>query len=118
MLGDRTVQQLGDNILDFLVPYVGAQAGVLFKSQGKQFERVAQLGVPADAAVATQFTLREGLLGRVAADGRPVAGPGDQRPGPERGTPVRRGTGRAAGPAPPPAIPGPNYGNRAGHMIE
>jgi CheY-like chemotaxis protein/signal transduction histidine kinase len=72
MLGDKSVQQLSDNILDFLTPYLGAQAAVLFLGEGENFERAAQLGVPADAAITTRFAMREGLLGRVAADGRPV----------------------------------------------
>jgi CheY-like chemotaxis protein/signal transduction histidine kinase/CHASE3 domain sensor protein len=72
MLGDQTVQQLGDSILDFLAPYLGAQAAVLFNGDGEAFERAAQLGVPGDAVIPRRFSTREGLLGRVAADGRPV----------------------------------------------
>jgi CheY-like chemotaxis protein/signal transduction histidine kinase/CHASE3 domain sensor protein len=72
MLGDKTVNQLGNSILDFLTPYLGAQAGVLFNGDGDAFERAAQLGVPGDAEIPTRFVTREGLLGRVAADGRPV----------------------------------------------
>ena len=72
MLGDKTVQQLGESVLDFLTPYLGAQAGVLFKGEGNDFERAAQLGVPGDADIPRSFATREGLLGRVAADGRPV----------------------------------------------
>ncbi len=70
MLGDKTVQQLGDSILDFLAPYLGAQAGILFKGHGGNFERAAQLGVPGEAEVPVHFTLREGLLGRAAAEER------------------------------------------------
>jgi CheY-like chemotaxis protein/signal transduction histidine kinase/CHASE3 domain sensor protein len=72
MLGDKTVEQLGNSILDFLAPFLGAQAGVLFKGEGDGFDRAAQLGVPADAAIPQRFVLREGLLGRAAAEGRPV----------------------------------------------
>jgi len=72
MLGDKTIQQLGDSVLDFLTPYLGAQAAVLFTGEGEAFERQAQLGVPGDAAIPQRFSMREGLLGRVAADGRPV----------------------------------------------
>jgi CheY-like chemotaxis protein/signal transduction histidine kinase/CHASE3 domain sensor protein len=72
MLGDKTVQQLGDGVLDFLAPYLGAQAGVLFTGEGDHFEQAAQLGVPGDADIPKRFDIREGLLGRVAADGRPV----------------------------------------------
>ncbi|WP_315760153.1 response regulator [Sphingomonas sp. Y38-1Y] len=72
MLGDKSVRDLAANILDTLTPYLGAQAGVLFKGEHGLFERMATLGVPADAAVPERFTLREGLLGRVAADGSPM----------------------------------------------
>ncbi|WP_425989767.1 response regulator [Brevundimonas sp. TWP2-3-2] len=72
MLGDKTVQHLGESVLDFLTPYLGAQAGVLFKGEGDNFERAAQLGVPGDADIPKSFATREGLLGRVAADGRPL----------------------------------------------
>ncbi|MDK2766783.1 MAG: response regulator [Sphingomonas sp.] len=72
MLGDKTVHQLSDSILDFLTPYLGAQASVLFKGEHGAFERVATLGVPGDAIVTDRFRLREGMLGRAAADGASV----------------------------------------------
>ncbi|RYD46454.1 MAG: GAF domain-containing protein, partial [Sphingomonadales bacterium] len=72
MLGDKTVRELGASILDYLTPYLGAQASVLFKGENEVFERMAALGVPGDAAVPERFSLREGLLGRVAADGQPM----------------------------------------------
>ncbi|MES2987744.1 MAG: response regulator [Pseudomonadota bacterium] len=72
MLGDKNVQQLSESILDFLTPYLGAQASVLFKGENDVFEKTAMLGVPGDAAVPKSFILREGLLGRAAADGKPV----------------------------------------------
>ena len=72
MLGDKAIRQLGDTILDFLASFLGAQAGALFSGEGELFQRAAQLGVPAGADIPEQFALREGLLGRVAADGRPT----------------------------------------------
>ncbi|WP_240953908.1 response regulator [Sphingomonas sp. G-3-2-10] len=72
MLGDQTVRELGASILDFLTPYLGAQASVLFKGENGVFTRMATLGVPGDATVPERFSLREGLLGRVAEDGKPV----------------------------------------------
>jgi len=72
MLGDKTVSELGESILDYLTPYLGAQASVLFKGEKRVFERLAALGVPGEAVVPHAFALREGLLGRVAADGRPM----------------------------------------------
>ena len=72
MLGDKTVRALGESILDYLTPYLGAQASVLFEGEHDVFERTAALGVPGDAAVPERFGLREGLLGRAAADGTPI----------------------------------------------
>lgn len=72
MLGDKSVRELSDSILDFLTSYLGAQASVLFKGEHGVFVRMATLGVPGDAKVPEHFTLREGILGRVAADGSPV----------------------------------------------
>ena len=73
MMGEQTVEQLADNILAFLGRYVGAQAGALFKASGGHYRRVATLGVPADAGVPERFALKEGLLGRVAAEGQAIA---------------------------------------------
>ncbi|WP_294095914.1 response regulator [Sphingomonas sp.] len=72
MLGDKNVRELSESVLDFLTSYVGAQASVLFKGESDVFEKTASLGVPGDAAVPERFALREGLLGRAAADGQPV----------------------------------------------
>ncbi len=72
MLGDKTVRALAESILDYLTPYIGAQASVLFKSESEVFERMAAFGVPGDATVPQRFALREGLLGRVAAEGQPT----------------------------------------------
>lgn len=72
MRGDKSVEQLGDAILVFLAEHTGARGGALFKGEGGQFRRVATLGVPADADMTSSFALKEGLLGQVAADGRPV----------------------------------------------
>jgi CheY-like chemotaxis protein/signal transduction histidine kinase/CHASE3 domain sensor protein len=69
MLGDKNAAQLGNSILDYLASFLGAQAGALFSEEGGIFERIAQTGVPADIAIPHQFSMREGLLGRVAADG-------------------------------------------------
>lgn len=70
--GDLTLEQLADNVLAFLSRYVGSQAAVLFAGQGDRFQQAGALGVPADAPTPETFRLKEGLLGQVAADGRPV----------------------------------------------
>jgi signal transduction histidine kinase/CheY-like chemotaxis protein/CHASE3 domain sensor protein len=70
MMGDKTVPQLADSILGYLARFLDFQAGALFKGEGDHYVRAATLGVPADADVPVRFTLREGLLGKVAADGK------------------------------------------------
>lgn len=72
MLGDKSVEQLGDAILSFLARYLGVQAGVIFKARDDRYIRAATLGVPADAKVPESFRAREGLLGQVAAEGHPM----------------------------------------------
>lgn len=72
MMGDKSVEELSDSILAFLAQYLGFQAGALFKGEKGHFYRAAALGIPGDAAVTVRFDVKEGLLGKVAADGRPM----------------------------------------------
>ena len=72
MIGEQSVEQLADNILAFLARYTGSQAGALFKRENDHYHRAAMLGVPAGATITERFRVKEGLLGQVAADGRPV----------------------------------------------
>nr|WP_314443731.1 response regulator [uncultured Sphingomonas sp.] len=72
MLGDKSVRELSGDIIDYLTAYTGAQASVLFKGEHGVFERMATLGVPPEANVTERFALREGLLGRVAAENAPM----------------------------------------------
>jgi CheY-like chemotaxis protein/CHASE3 domain sensor protein len=72
MLGDPGSAELGENILAFLTRFLGAQGGALFVGNGATFHRVAAQGVPGDAQIVERFSLKEGLLGQVAADRRNV----------------------------------------------
>jgi CheY-like chemotaxis protein/signal transduction histidine kinase/CHASE3 domain sensor protein len=72
MMGDKSVEQLAESILAFLARFLGCQAGVLFNGEGDRYSRAATLGVPADADVPLGFSVKEGLLGQVAAEGRPT----------------------------------------------
>jgi CheY-like chemotaxis protein/signal transduction histidine kinase/CHASE3 domain sensor protein len=72
MLGDLSLEQLGDSILDFYGQYLGAQAGAIFAGQDGVFRLAAKLGVPGDAAITEQFAAREGLLGQVVETGKPT----------------------------------------------
>ncbi|WP_199173380.1 response regulator [Pollutimonas subterranea] len=68
MLGDQGSHALGESILSLLVKLLGAQGGALFVEENGQYRRIATDGVPPDAKVMDRFSLKEGLLGRVAAD--------------------------------------------------
>jgi CheY-like chemotaxis protein/signal transduction histidine kinase/CHASE3 domain sensor protein len=70
--GDKQVEQIGQEALAFLSEYLGFQAGAVFKGEGGTFRKLATLGVPADSEMPAAFGYNDGLLGRVAADGRPV----------------------------------------------
>ena len=72
MRGDKTIPQLASAILDFLADRTGSRASALFKGEGGTFNRVATLGVPTDADVPQAFARGEGLLGKVASDGRAI----------------------------------------------
>lgn len=70
MMGDQSVERLGNSVLEFLSRYAGAVAGALFVGDGEVYRRAATYGVPEGANVLTQFKLREGLLGQAAAERR------------------------------------------------
>ncbi|PZQ65758.1 MAG: histidine kinase [Phenylobacterium zucineum] len=72
MMGEKSVEQLAEGILDFLSQYAGSQAGALFKGEAADFRLAATVGVPADADLPRRFGLKEGLLGQVASEGRAV----------------------------------------------
>lgn len=72
MMGEKSVEQLSDSILSFLSRYVGSHAGAVFKGEAGEFRLAASLGVPSDAPIPERFLRKEGLLGQVAAEGRPV----------------------------------------------
>ncbi len=72
VMGDQRVDQLGNSILDFLARYAGAIAGAIFVDGDGAYRRAATYGVPTVADVPEHFRLRDGLLGQVAAAGRPL----------------------------------------------
>lgn len=70
--GSQHLKELGESVLAFLADYTQSVAGAFFVGDRELFERVATYGVPPDAAIATRFREKEGLLGQAAADGRPM----------------------------------------------
>lgn len=69
MIGDQRIDELGENILDYLTQYTGAVAGAFFSGSGGQYRLGAVLGVPDTNSVPEAFAARQGLLGQAAAKG-------------------------------------------------
>ena len=72
VLGEQGVEQLGKNILDYIVHFCGAQAGALFKRDGDHFRRIALIGVHDEGSVVERFAAGQGLLGDVAVKNEAV----------------------------------------------
>lgn len=69
MIGDQRIDELGENILDYLVTYTGAVAGAFFSRTHEHYRRIAVYGIPDSKSVPTEFASREGLLGQASAQG-------------------------------------------------
>ncbi len=69
MLGDQSLEQLGDSVLQFLASYTGAVAGAFFVGGGI-YRRASAYGVPEGAKLPLEIKPREGLLGQAAAENR------------------------------------------------
>ncbi|WP_410050635.1 response regulator [Bosea sp. BH3] len=69
-MGNLHVEELGNNILEYLARYAGAVAGALFVGSGETYRLAATYGTPEGAKIPARIKLREGLLGQAAADGR------------------------------------------------
>ncbi len=72
MGGEQRVEQLGQNILDYLVKYFDAHAGAMYTRDGADFKRVATLGVPAESNTPERFKLDDGLLGQAASQNETI----------------------------------------------
>lgn len=72
VMGDQSLAELGNGILQFTSQYAGAIAGAIFVGDAKGFQKVATYGVPEGAAIPDRFGLREGLLGQAAFERRPM----------------------------------------------
>ncbi len=72
MMGDQRAEQLGASILTYLANHVGAVAGAIFVGGSDAYKRSSTYGVPADAKLPDLVRPREGLLGQVAVEGKPV----------------------------------------------
>ncbi|PKB13438.1 signal transduction histidine kinase [Novosphingobium kunmingense] len=70
--GDKTIEQIGHDVLVYLAQYLGFEGGAVFKGEGGTFRRIATLGVPASVVMPDAFGYGDGLLGKVAESNRAV----------------------------------------------
>jgi len=90
--GERTLQELGTDALAVLATYARADVGAFFTKEAGVWQRRAGYGLDSRAAGPASFADGEGLVGRVAAEGKLV----HLRDVPTDFLRVRSGTGEAA----------------------
>jgi CheY-like chemotaxis protein/CHASE3 domain sensor protein len=69
--GERRLDALGDQVLEYLATYVKAQVGAIYVREGDIFLRVAGYALPQDARDVA-IRAGDGLLGQAAKDNRPI----------------------------------------------
>lgn len=70
--GEQTIEQLSDNVLDYLTSFLGAQSAAIFIRKDATFCRKASFGVPDDAPVPQSVAIGDSLIGQVAKDGKTI----------------------------------------------
>ena len=68
--GDLQPEVFGQNLLAFVTDFLDAQIGAFFVQDDEQYRRTATIGIPTTAAVLTQATANEGLIGKCIATRR------------------------------------------------
>jgi CheY-like chemotaxis protein/CHASE3 domain sensor protein len=69
--GEQRLDVLGNNVLEFLGAYLGAQVGAIYIADGGRFRRFAGYAVPGGADN-DELRPGDGLLGQAARDQRPL----------------------------------------------
>ncbi|PZP85824.1 MAG: histidine kinase [Azospirillum brasilense] len=72
MVGEKSTDQLGRDVLAFFGDYLKAHASAMYVRDGATFKRIAMAGVPAENTVPAHFTMGDGLLGQAATGKEPV----------------------------------------------
>lgn len=72
MIGDQSLQTLGENVLHGLAAYLGAQGGAIFIEEAGEFHRTATYGVPEGSPLPDRFRPGDGLLGRALQEQQPI----------------------------------------------
>jgi len=64
--GEQEISHLAENIINFLVHYLGVQLGALFLVEGSEIRLTAGYGLPRDDERNLSFNFGEGLVGQAA----------------------------------------------------
>jgi len=71
IVGEQSLPRMAQRVLEFLVNYLGAQAGTLYVAEANgAYSRVAAIGVDSTAQLPTALAAGEGLLGRAVLEKR------------------------------------------------
>jgi len=70
MMGDQTVTELGEHVLEFLAGYCHVNSGAFFVRDGGGYTRTATYGVPADNDVPQRIGASDGLPGQAVRERR------------------------------------------------
>jgi CheY-like chemotaxis protein/signal transduction histidine kinase len=69
LVGEQSMTRMSQRVLEFLVNYLGAQAGTMYVAEPSgAYSRVGAVGIDASAQVPTAVTAGEGLLGRAIVE--------------------------------------------------
>ncbi len=69
LVGEQSLARMAQRVLEFLVNYLGAQAGTMYVAEPSgAYSRVAAIGVDAAAQMPTAVTEGDGLLGRAIVE--------------------------------------------------
>jgi len=73
VIGERALQEIGENVLRYLTDRVGAVAGAIYVVRDGGFGLAATFGVPAGSTLPERVGRNDGLFGHVLADHKPIA---------------------------------------------
>lgn len=73
VIGERALQEIGENVLRFLTDRVGAVVGAIYVQRDGDYGLAATFGVPVGAGVPVRVGRNDGLFGHVLTDHKPIA---------------------------------------------
>ncbi|WP_187970566.1 response regulator [Aquibium microcysteis] len=73
VIGERALQEIGENVLRYLTDRAGAVAGAIYVERDADFALAATFGVPQGATLPDRVGRNDGLFGHVLTDHKPIA---------------------------------------------